>query len=186
MFLNKWNCWILIVSLLFVFDSCQSKQENDIPMPTDFNQVRELTPDESIMLSRFWTLDEAYKIKRFVERNGWEVIRSESGLYCNIYIKKPNARQAKSGDLVLVNYKIRLINAERTLCYVSEKEQPQQILIEMDNVEAGLHEALTYLREGEFANIILPHYLAHGLAGDLDRIPPLSPVLYELELVAIK
>lgn len=184
MFLYKLN--LLILAMLFTLFSCQPRHENDIPMPEDFNQPKELTPEESIALSRFWTADEAYKIKRFVERNGWNAIKSESGLYCSVYNKKPNAKLAQSGDLVLVNYKVRLINADTTLCYTSEVGKPQEILIEMDNVEAGLHEALTYLREGESAYVVLPHYLAHGLAGDLDKIPPLSPVLYELDLVAIK
>lgn len=177
---------LLLLALPLTFFSCENKVNNDIPMPEELNKPKELTQEESIALSRFWTSDEAYKIKRFVERNGWAAIRSESGLYCSVYNKKPEARIAQPGDLVLVNYKVRLINADTTLCYESEAGKPQEILIEMDNVEAGLHEALTYLREGESAYIVLPHYLAHGLAGDLDKIPPLSPVLYELDLVAIK
>ena len=177
---------LLTLVLLLTLLSCKTKHEGDIPMPKDFNYPKELTQDESIALSRFWTSDEAYKIKRFVERNGWDAFKSESGLYCAVYNKKPNARKAQAGDIAVVNFKVRLIDADTTLCYASEYGKPQEILIEMDNVEAGLHEALTYLREGEFAYVILPHYLAHGLAGDLDKIPPLSPVLYELDLVAIK
>lgn len=172
--------------LLLSFFSCQPKNERAIPMPEDFKEPKELTQDQSIAISRFWTSDEAYRIKRYVERKGWDAIKSESGLYCTIYNKKPNARQAKPGDIAVVSYKISLLNAEATLCYVSEKDNPQEILIEMDNVEAGLHEALTYLKEGESAYVVLPHYLAHGLAGDLDKIPPLSPVLYEIELIALK
>jgi FKBP-type peptidyl-prolyl cis-trans isomerase len=55
----------------------------------------------------------------------------------------------------------------------------------MDNVENGLHEAIQYLRVGDKAKIILPSYLAHGLTGDSDKIPPMASVLYDIELVEI-
>lgn len=172
--------------IIFGILGCKSKGNNNIPMPDDYKQTPKITTDESTSISRFWTSDEAYRIKRFVERNGWEVTPSETGLYCYVFNKNQSGKQAKRGDIAVVNYKIRLLDADTTLCYESEKGKPQDILIEMDNVESGLHEALTYLKEGESAYIVLPHYLAHGLAGDLDKIPPLSPVLYELELVQIK
>jgi FKBP-type peptidyl-prolyl cis-trans isomerase len=175
------------LALTFVFfTSCKDEENNTILVNKNFNQPKGITQEESIAISRFWTSDEAYKIKRFVERNGWDVKPSETGLYCYVYNKKPEAELAKSGDIAVVDYKVRLLDADTTLCYTSEKGKPKEILIEMDNVESGLHEALTYLREGESAYIVLPHYLAHGLVGDLDKIPPLSPVLYELNLIALK
>lgn len=176
---------IFFICLTFIV-ACKPDQTNNIPMPEDFNQKRQISQQESINISRFWTKDEAYKIKRFVERNGWDANKSETGLYYYTYKKNPNGKQAKPGDIAIVDFKIRLINADTTLCYQSEKGKPQEIMIEMDHVESGLHEALTYLREGESAYIVLPHYLAHGLAGDLDKIPPLSPVLYELNLIELK
>ena len=175
----------LTSSLIMMIISCKNNQGNNIPMPEDFNAPKQITQEESINISRFWTSDEAYKIKRFIERNGWNAIKSETGLYCYVYDKNPKGKRAEAGNIALVDYKVRLLNADTTLCYASEKGKPQEILIEMDNVESGLHEALTYLREGESAYIVLPHYLAHGLAGDLDKIPPLSPVLYELKLVKV-
>ena len=56
----------------------------------------------------------------------------------------------------------------------------------MDNIESGLHEAITYFKKGEKGFVVLPHYLAHGLIGNMDKIPPLSPVLYKLELLDVK
>jgi FKBP-type peptidyl-prolyl cis-trans isomerase len=55
----------------------------------------------------------------------------------------------------------------------------------MDNVESGLHEGITYMRKGEKAKIILSSNLAYGLVGDMDKIPPQSPLVYDVELVDI-
>ena len=166
--------------------ACKSDHSNTIPIPEDFKQPSQITTEKSTTISRFWTSDEAYKMKRFVERHDWNAVRSETGLYYYVYKSNPSGKQAKRGDIAVVNYKIHLLDADTTLCYASKKGSPQDILIEMDNVESGLHEALTYLKEGESAYVILPHYLAHGLVGDLDKIPPISPVLYDIELVQIK
>ena len=45
---------------------------------------------------------------------------------------------------------------------------------------------VTYLGVGDSALVVLPHYLAHGIAGDNQKIPPLSPVLYFIKLVDVK
>ena len=56
----------------------------------------------------------------------------------------------------------------------------------MDNIESGLHEAISYFKKGENGVVILPHYLAHGLLGNMDKIPPLSAVLYNIEVIDVK
>lgn len=175
-------CYII---MFFIFYSCNTK-ENKIYIPKNTKEIKKITPKESTIISRFWTSDEAYIIKKFVERNNWKAIKTQTGMYYYIYSSNLKGIKPKNGDIAIVNYKIRLLDAETTLCYSSNKEQPQSVYIDMDNVETGIHEALKHIREGEKAYVILPHYLAHGLTGDLDKIPPLSPVLYDLELIKIK
>ena len=52
--------------------------------------------------------------------------------------------------------------------------------------ESGLHEALKYLKVGDKAIIILPHFAAHGILGDMNKIPPLSTVVYDIEVLDAK
>ncbi len=173
------------VFLIFLLALLSCSQPNDIPTPEELGTKKAITNEQSISISRFWTSDEAFLIKRFVERRGWNAEKTPTGIYYYIYKKNKTGKLAQPGEIADVKYKIRLLDADTTLCYQSEQGKTEPILIEMDNVESGLHEALTYMREGEKAYIILPHYLAHGLVGDLDKIPPLSPVLYDIELVKL-
>jgi FKBP-type peptidyl-prolyl cis-trans isomerase len=39
---------------------------------------------------------------------------------------------------------------------------------------------------GDKAKFILPSHLAHGIMGDNDKIPPLTPVVYNIELLSIQ
>jgi FKBP-type peptidyl-prolyl cis-trans isomerase len=42
------------------------------------------------------------------------------------------------------------------------------------------------LAQGGKAKFILPSHLAYGLTGDQDKIPPQSPVVYDIELIEIE
>ena len=53
----------------------------------------------------------------------------------------------------------------------------------MDYIESGLHEGISYMKEGDRAKIIIPSYLAHGLIGDLDKMPPLATIIYDIRLI---
>jgi FKBP-type peptidyl-prolyl cis-trans isomerase len=55
--------------------------------------------------------------------------------------------------------------------------------VEHDDVESGLHEAVQLLSAGDSAVFILPSFRAHGLAGDRDRIPMRSTVVYRVGVV---
>jgi FKBP-type peptidyl-prolyl cis-trans isomerase len=42
------------------------------------------------------------------------------------------------------------------------------------------------MRKGEKAKFILPSHLAHGLVGDLQKIPPLSILVLDVELIDLQ
>ena len=66
------------------------------------------------------------------------------------------------------------------------KGQPQEFIVALDDVEAGLHEGIQKLAIGDKAIFILPAHLAHGVSGDQSAIPPQSPLVYDIELIAKK
>lgn len=172
----------LFILGFFVLFGCKEKRPDTV-VPEQ--KEPEFTTKQSIELSQHWSKDEAFIIDQFVSRNNWPIEVSGTGVRYYIYAHG-TGKQAEGGKVAIVNFEIRLIDADTTLCYKSNPKEPSEFLIEMDNVESGLHEAITYMKEGDKAFIILPHYLAHGLLGDMDKIPPLSPVLYDIELIAVK
>lgn len=176
------NNSILIIVVLLSLVSCKEKRPDTI-VPEPDEPV--FTTEQSIEMSQHWSKDESYIIDQFVKRNNWPIQVSGTGIRYYIY-EQGEGEAATPGRVAIVNFEIRLLDADTTLCYSSNPQQPSEFLIDMDNVESGLHEAITYLKEGDKAYIILPHYLAHGLLGDMDKIPPLSPVLYDIELISLK
>lgn len=172
------NRFLLFLSLVFLLISCsgdhasQGKKEVRVPK------------DSLIVRNQEWTIQEKAVIDDYVRRKQWNVTTTGTGLRYIIYKQGDTLKPtAKDGQIVTVDYEIYLLEDD-SLCYASEGI-PESFKVKMDNVESGLHEAMTYLREGDQAKIILPSWLAFGLIGDLDKIPMQSPLVYDIHLLKI-
>jgi len=153
--------------------------------PNSLKDDVEIEKEDLIDVNRNWIRDESFLIDQFCIRHNLDVVKTSSGVrYCVYDLKKAN--KIESGDLVTIDYEVRLLDTDTTLCYSSKNTQPFSFIVEMDNIESGLHEAISYFKKGENGVVILPHYLAHGLLGNMDKIPPLSAVLYNIEVIDVK
>lgn len=162
-----------------VFFSCgdagdsQKKEQVD---PKQYKQILE-------KVNKYEVAKETDEINQYIARHNWTMEKTGTGLRYLI-VEKGNGIQPKSGDIVFVNYKIFLLDG--TLCYSSEKDGVKDFKVEGDNVESGLHEAVLLMHVGGKAKFILPSYIANGLQGDNDKIPPMSAILVDLELLEVK
>lgn len=118
----------------------------------------------------------------YVERYGYTVQRSGRGVRYRILRDMPG-ENARPGQWAVVNYRVELLNGDTA--YSTVPGRPEAFKVEMDDVESGLHEAIQLLSPGDSAVIIIPSYRAHGLIGDMDRIPMRSSVVYHLGLVKL-
>jgi FKBP-type peptidyl-prolyl cis-trans isomerase len=105
-----------------------------------------------------------------------------SGIYY-MKLKSGKGEQAHEGQTAKVNYKISLLDG--SVVYSSDETGPKEFLIGKDNVESGLHEGVQMMHVGDKMRFILPSFRAHGLTGDNSKIPPLTSVVYEIELLGL-
>lgn len=122
------------------------------------------------------------EINQYIKAHGWTMEMTESGLRYMV-IEAGKGALARPGQVAKVEYKISLLDG--TVCYSSEKDGAKEFLIGKDNVESGLHEGLALMHVGDKMRFILPSHLAHGLTGDQSKIPALSSVVYEIELLEL-
>ncbi len=125
---------------------------------------------------------ESASIDAYALNKGWNMHMTGTGLRYQI-LRPGKGDSAKAGDMAKVNYKIFLMDG--TMCYSSDSDGAKTFKVNEDYVESGLHEGIQLMNTGCKARFILPSYLAHGLMGDNDKIPPMSPVVYEVELLSI-
>ena len=166
----------------FVMVSCSSKEEGEAQQDLSPEQYREMKKD-LMAANKQWHEQEMMDIEDYVQRHNWKMTTTGSGLKYIVYQKADTSLpRAQAGQIAVINYSISLLND--SICYASEGE-PDEFLIGMDNVESGLHEGITYMRKGEKARLIFASNLAFGLVGDMDQVPPQSPLIYDIELVDI-
>ena len=177
----------LLYILLLVLCSCENEKVNtdvDYYNVPDHPRV-ENSSESSIVMNQLWIKNELFYIEKYCQRHQLPVIKTDTEISYFVY-HNGNGTYAKPGNLVTIDYEVRLLDADTTLCYTSKESGPIQFVVEMDNIESGIHEAITYMSSGDKAFVILPHFLAHGLIGNMDKVPPLSPLLYNITLLDVQ
>ena len=69
------------------------------------------------------------------------------------------------------------------MIYSSDSLGAKQFVVNRSEEIDALHEAAQMLRPGARARLVIPSYLAYGVAGDGDRIQGLQPVMMEIKLL---
>lgn len=143
------------------------------------------TKDESIHMNAQFSSEEEEEINFFLARHAdWKVTETGTGLRYMIYAKSESSDSAKIGDIVTVKFEVSLLTGE--LCYSSEEKGAESFMVERSDIESGVQEGIKLMCLGDRGKFILPSHMAHGLIGDSEKIPPLSPVIYDIELIKIE
>lgn len=134
---------------------------------TDFNQ--ELVQEEKFNISVF-----------LAGKSKWEMEETGSGLMYWIY-KDSVGETIPRNKTAEVEFKVSLLDG--TECYSTEEGMINSFVVDRSLVESGIHEGIKLLSKGDKAKFIIPSHLAHGLAGDFAKIPPLEALVVDIYLI---
>mgnify|MGYP000720855580 CR=1 FL=1 len=165
--------------LLIVLFACKNDESNMIVNDPNW------TTDESIDMNSQFSSEESQEIELFLETHvDWEMTETGTGLRYMVYHKSESNDTAHIGNTVTVDFEVSLLSGE--VCYSSADGGPESFIVEKSDIESGLHEGVQYMCVGDKAKFIIPSHSAHGLVGDTEKIPPLSTVIYDIELLKIE
>jgi FKBP-type peptidyl-prolyl cis-trans isomerase FkpA len=167
------SLYILLAILYFVACSCNNQREQNV-------NSDKLNREELGDINRYLVEKDRERIQNYIERKNLEMTESTSGLWYQI-IKDGSGDKFTDDDRIYMNYSCSLLDG--TLCYSSEDLGPKEITLGRGELEAGLNEGLRMLRPGGEAIFILPPFLAYGLIGDENAIPPRSTIVYEVKIL---
>lgn len=170
---------LILLILVLSLGSCQSDNHSDPFHDSNPKEIKEALIDANKIAAE----KESLQIDGYCRRRGLDVIKTGTGLRYQIF-NKGTGEKAENGKIAIVKYEVSLING--TVCYSTKENGPEEFRIGKDNVESGLHEGITYMHVGDKAKIIIPSHLAHGLAGDFEKIPVRSTIVYDIELIGLK
>ena len=164
----------LYVLLSLVFVSCNQSQVED--KKVDFGK------EESIALNQELVEEEEINIDIYLSHNAsWKMTKTGTGLRYFIY-KNGTGMTPVPGMKVGVIMNVKLLND--TVCYETPKDMIDEFIVDKSNVESGVQEAIKLMHVGDRAKLIIPAHLAHGITGNSDKIPPISTLIVDIELIS--
>ena len=161
--------------LLTVIFSCGEEKSGNNKVSFTKHQVDSMVED----LEKKYNRMEEDRIRDYISRHE-PMRKTSSGFWYVINSKNEQGREIKDGDLVKYSREISLCNSQQLY-------NDENILkIGQGHEISGMHAALKLLRQGEKATFIFPSFLAHGLLGDMEKVPPKSELIYKVEILDVK
>lgn len=164
--------------LLLSLSQCSGQGENQA------TERRQPNQEERMDARRSFVEKEKSSIELYLADRNLDMQRSGTGLFYQVDRHERDTLQVESGDRVLYHYQIYLLNG--TLLYASAEGQPAALQVDREDAIIGLHEALKYLSLGDSGRFVIPSHLAYGISGDQNKVPPLTALHYDLQVVAIE
>lgn len=147
------------------------------------NRTGEQIREERVQATRDFLAKERESINAYIKERKLDMKRSGTGLYYQFITDKPGAL-IKPEDDVIFTYSIQMLSGE--VLYTSDENGPKTLRVDREDEVIGLHEALKLLSKGDKGRFILPSHLAYGVAGDQIEVPPMTALVYEIEILEIK
>lgn len=175
-YLYKTSLYILFS---FVFLSCgPSKKEEKNSY--DHTKVKE----QFIKANQQVVVKENDEMDYYQKSHQMNFVKTTSGIRYHVYKPSIKGDSIKNDDIIKINYTVSLLDG--TECYSSKTDGAKEFKVGMEDIENGLHKAVLHLKSGDKALILIPSHLAHGLLGDSKKIPPQSPIVYDIEILSVK
>lgn len=108
---------------------------------------------------------------------------SPSGLQI-VVLRDGHGMRAEKGRTVEVHYTLSLEDGRQIES--SRSRGPFSFILGSGMVIKGWDEGVLGMRVGEVRKIVVPPELAYGEGGHLPKIPPKSPLVFEIELLAVR
>lgn len=166
--------WLIILSLLV--SACSS------PPVTDTKKA----PQEKALKEQFIKANQGVIAKEndemdiYARNHKLTFIRTGSGVRYFVYKPSLKGDSIRDGMTIAMHYKVSLLDG--TTCYESIPGRPLIFEVGHEDIESGIHRGVQYLKKGDKALLLIPSHLAHGLLGDMNKIPPQVPILYQVEI----
>jgi FKBP-type peptidyl-prolyl cis-trans isomerase FkpA len=163
---------------LLLFAACEETPEKPVKKPIEWNQ------EKSTAFNKKAAMEEDIDIKLYLaQHTEYTTVESTGSGLRYIPIRTTEGELAKAGQDAKVQYKISLLDG--TECYKTAKDELDIFRIDKSDIETGIQEGIKKMHVGERSKLIIPSHLAHGLIGDMDKIPPLTPIIVDIELIEL-
>lgn len=168
---------LILFAIFLLANSCRTRSE---PKSSDTGSM--VDAETLIRINQQLVKDDIAKNETYAKTNDWKFSITGNGIIYEV-LNHSEGVNGKAGDQVEFSYESKLLDG--TFCYSSDSNGLKIFVVDYEEVESGINDMAKLLAEGDSARIILPPHLAFGLAGDRNRVPARSSLIYHLRLLKI-
>lgn len=120
-------------------------------------------------------------IIEYAMTNGWKNVQStESGIYYTLENPGDGNGSPSMTDQITAHYHGTLLNGD---VFDSSVDRGQPFSFKLGGVVKGWQQSIPLLSKGGKGKFLIPSGLAYGSRGSGGKIPPNSPLMFEIELI---
>lgn len=163
--------------LLLAFAACGDPVNENKP---EVKINKEALKKQFVEANKLLAQKEADDMDAYARQHKLSFIITDLGLRYYVYQPSEKGDSIKDKMEITMDYTVTLLDG--TECYSSSEKGPKKFIVGMEDIESGIHKGVKFLKKGDKAIILIPSHLAHGLLGDMDKIPPQMPIVYDVQI----
>lgn len=158
-------------------------------MKLDFKVVRVMSEEDYNKMMAERTKEqlqgESKAIEAYMTKNNLKGEQTPGGMY--VVIEEPGTgKQPQKGNTVKVNYSGTLLDGTPFDSSLNPGREPFEFQLGIGQVIRGWDEGIPYFREGGKGKLIIPSAMGYGEQGSGGKIPPNSPLVFDIQLLEVK
>jgi len=164
------------IPLIFCLTGCSHQQDKKNEETRVFSEQG--AKEQFVVANQKQLQKENDEIAYYITTHKLPFVTNASGI--RYYVYKPSAAgdSVRENMEITIDYSVSLLDG--TVVYSSSQSGPKTFVVGNGDIESGIHTGVKYLKRGDKALFILPSALAHGLLGDMNKIPPHMPIVYDV------
>lgn len=123
---------------------------------------------------------EADDMDVYARQHKMNFVNTDLGLRYYVYQPSEKGDSIRDNDQIKIDFTVSLLDG--TECYSSKESGAKTFVVGAEDIESGIHKGVKFLKKGDKALILIPSHLAHGLLGDMNKIPPQMPIVYDIQI----
>jgi FKBP-type peptidyl-prolyl cis-trans isomerase FkpA len=168
--------FFLIIGSGFMLLSCEPEKKEK---PVKIN--KEALKNQFIEANKMLAQKESDDFDTYARNHQMNFTNTQFGIRYFVYSPSVKGDSIRDRMQISMEYTVTLLDG--TECYSSKETGPKTFVVGMEEIESGIHKAVQFMKKGDKALILIPSHLAHGLLGDMNKIPPQTPIIYEVHIL---
>ncbi len=171
-------CVVILYFFALLLQMACGSPRGQVPQGMATSKDKQILQD----VNRYLSEKEQDVLVAYIARQRLDMTQAPSGYYYQVVHQ---GKGVTIGNEYAVRLYGRIMLLDGTVCYTYSQQCPLELVVGAHADIKILNTALLGMQEGSVVRFVFPSYMAYGLLGDGDKIPPSSPLVCEFTIAKV-